>query len=90
MRNYEQTNEAERLLKDVLSAYAHDTWGGWMRYMFSKSTRNTDGTVTIPADLVSRWERQMNSFYHELPEEEQRSDIREAEKMISVMHGFGF
>lgn len=90
MRNHEQANETETLLKAALSSYAHDAWGEWMRYLFSKSIRNSDGTVTIPAGLVKRWERQMDLFYHELPEEEQKSGMVEAEKMISLMHGFGF
>ena len=41
--------------------------------------------VTIPAEWVNHWKRQMTTFYKDLPEEEKESDRNEAEKMIDVM-----
>jgi hypothetical protein len=57
-----------------------------MRYLFSKSIVNSDGSVTIPASLVKRWARQMNTNYHMLPNSEQQSDILEADKMLSIIN----
>lgn len=90
MLNHVQAAQAERDLKTVLASYAHNAWAGWMKYMFFKSQANKDGTVTIPVELVERWKRQMNTIYKDLPETEKISDIEEARKMISIMHGFGF
>lgn len=78
---------------EELAAYAHEAWSGWMKYMVSKikfgSQRGLhgDGEVQIwlPNGLRSRWERQMNTPYHELPESEKESDRKEAEKMIEIM-----
>ena len=46
-----ETNDKREQLAD----YAHDAWSGWMKYMFSKCTKNLDGSMTIPANSVERW-----------------------------------
>ena len=69
---------------EKLSEYAHLTWSGWMHYMFDKSTKNDDGSVTIPPDLVERWTRQAATSYSELPESEKASDRKEAKAIISI------
>lgn len=68
-----------------LAAYAHEAWSGWMRYLWRLSTENEDGTVTIPADLVARWQRQTNTEYADLPENEKDSDRAEAMKMLDIV-----
>ena len=74
------------MLREKLAEYAHEAWSRWMRYLFSKSTVNSDGSVTIPASLVKRWTRQMNTNYYMLPDSEQQSDILEADKMLDIMN----
>lgn len=71
--------------RETLAEYAHDAWSGWMKYLFEKSTKNADGTVTIPQWAVERWERQMNTPYSELPETEKASDRKEADEMLAIM-----
>lgn len=71
--------------RESLAEYAHDAWSGWMRYLFGKSTRNQDGTITIPAWAVDRWTRQAGTKYADLPENEKDSDRAEADKMIGIM-----
>jgi uncharacterized membrane protein YvbJ len=73
-------------MKEDLANYAHDAWAGWMRYLFEKSTENTDGTVTIPKWAVDRWKRQMITPYIELPEEEKQSDREEADIMMEIFN----
>jgi hypothetical protein len=72
---------------EELAAYAHDAWTGWMKYLFEQSQRNADGSVTIPSNLVARWERQMTTPYAELPEAEKESDRIEACKIMRVFLG---
>ncbi len=62
---------------------AHNQWAGWMKYLFSKSTKNDDGTVTIPRWAVDRWTRQAHTLYENLSEEEKVSDRAEAKKYIN-------
>lgn len=73
------------MLREKLAEYAHEAWSRRMRYLFSKSIVNSDGSVTIPASLVKRWARQMDTDYHMLPDSEQQSDIIEADRMLDIM-----
>jgi hypothetical protein len=73
------------MIHEVLAEYAHNAWSGWMKYMFGKSVRNADSSVTIPPELVQRWERQMNTSYKKLPALEQRSDREEATKILELV-----
>lgn len=71
-------------LLELLADYAHEAWSGWMKYMFTKSILNADGSVTIPPYLVERWTRQANTTYELLPENEKESDRDEARKMLEI------
>ena len=72
------------MVREKLAEYAHKAWAGWMRYMFSKSAANDDGSVTIPKSLVDRWKRQMNTEYESLPGNEKASDRKEADEMLAI------
>lgn len=73
-------------LREALADIQHAIWAHWMRYLFSVSIANPDGSVTIPADKVSRWMRQLNTPYDELTFREQESDRRQADKVLQVIH----
>ena len=75
-------------LREDLAALSHDQWSGWMKYMFGKCELQGDGTATIPADFVRRWQRQMTTPYNNLPQSERESDRSEADRMISVIDLF--
>lgn len=70
---------------EKLAALQHEIWSHWMKYLFEVSTHNIDGTVTIPADKVARWKRQMNTKYENLSSEEQESDKEQSIKVINLI-----
>jgi hypothetical protein len=70
---------------ESLSKYSHDSWSGWMKYLFEKSVLNSDGTVTIPKWAVDRWKRQFDTEYIDLSEEEKESDREQARKIIRII-----
>jgi hypothetical protein len=72
-------------LREQLAALEHEQWVGWMKYLFEKSSENDEGCVEIPASLVARWKRQMNTSYVDLPENEKESDRAEADKVLRVI-----
>lgn len=78
---YERANLRERLAE-----LAHDQWSGWMVYQFGKGRFNGDGTWTMPAWAVERWQRQMTTPYALLSEQEKESDRIEADKMLDVFY----
>lgn len=78
------------MLKEKLADLCHNQWSGWMKYLFSKSTFNEDGSVTIPKELVSRWQRQLYTDYINLSDSEKESDLKEADKFIKLLNNDNF
>lgn len=74
-------------MREALAEYVHRSWAGWMWCLFGRSRRNLDGTVAIPRELVERWTRQMNTAYWDLPEDEKRGDLAEADEILAVVEG---
>jgi hypothetical protein len=72
-------------LREQLAELAHEQWAGWMRYLFDNSIEGEDGETIIPAPLVLRWKRQMNTSYADLPEAEKESDRVEADKVLHLI-----
>lgn len=68
-----------------LADVQHEIWSHWMKYLFEVSIQNDDGTVTIPADKVEHWKRQMVTHYDDLPSKEQESDLEQAEKVMALL-----
>lgn len=56
-----------------------------MAWLFQVSRRNSDGSVTIPADSVDRWERQVQTPYSELSEREKQSDREEVARILPII-----
>jgi hypothetical protein len=69
--------------REQLADISHEIWSSWTRWQFSVCTPNADGSLTIPASLVERWTRQMNTPYAELSEREKDSDREQADKIMS-------
>jgi hypothetical protein len=76
---------AKTTVLEKLADCQHEIWSHWMKYLFSVSTENEDGSVTLPAEKVNRWQRQMNTKYANLSPKEQRSDLEQAMKIMDVI-----
>lgn len=73
-------------LQELTADFVHEQWSNWMRYLFSKGTFNDDdGTWTMPAWAVERWQRQLNTPYEALPDNEKETDLAEANKFLSLL-----
>ncbi len=44
-------------LRELLAAQAHDSWSGWMDYLFSQAAVRPDGAYIIYPQNVQRWKR---------------------------------
>lgn len=81
-------------VREKLAEYAHTAWSGWMVYLFEKCEGGgtVDGVepipVVIPGWAVERWQRQMNTPYADLPENEKESDRAEADRMLAICLSF--
>ena len=80
--NTEQDSE----LREKLAAIEHQRWADWQRYVHSLCYENKGiggeltGELTIPSELVRRWERQIETPYHELSEKEKDSDREQVDR----------
>lgn len=72
-------------LREQIAALAHAQWSGWMVYLFGLSHSNGDGTITIPAIHVARWQGQIATPYAELSEREKDSDRVEADRILTII-----
>lgn len=73
-------------LRDKLADVQHNIWSHWMEYLFSVCVENADGSCTIPADKVERWNRQLKTNYRKLTEDEKQSDLHQADKVLLVIY----
>lgn len=72
-------------LVEQLAAIEHERWSHWQKYMHGKATKQPDGSMVVPAELVSRWEKQMSTDYADLSDGEKQSDRDQVGKYLSLI-----
>jgi hypothetical protein len=72
-------------LIDKLAAMEHQRWAHWQRYVHEKSDRQPSGALTIPAELVDRWERQIETPFDQLSEAEKESDRDQVRNYVPIL-----
>jgi hypothetical protein len=80
--------EIKRVLHEAMEELAdieHERWSHWQRFLHGKAVRQTDGSLVIPADLVSRWERQMQARYADLTEGEKEGDREQVRRYLPTI-----
>ncbi|ORI28142.1 hypothetical protein [Rhodococcus sp. 1168] len=75
---------------ETLAALEHERWSHWQRYMHSKCEPAADGSLTIPAELVARWAKQMTTDYGDLPKDQCESDREQVRRYLPVIDRFVF
>jgi hypothetical protein len=74
----------ETLVED-LAAIEHERWAHWQRYMHAKGYRQPDGSLTLPSELVRRWDKQIATNYADLSETEKNSDREQVRRYLSLV-----
>jgi hypothetical protein len=74
----------DQLLED-LAAIEHQRWAHWQRYVHDSGKQLPDGSILLPADLVERWERQINTSYGGLSQSEKDSDREQVRKYLPLI-----
>ncbi|MEU9616964.1 hypothetical protein AB0D56_36410 [Streptomyces sp. NPDC048209] len=70
---------------DRLAAIEHDRWAHWQQYLHDQCERRDDGSLVIPAELVSQWEEQIRTPYEELAPEVQESDREQVQRYLPTV-----
>ncbi|BBY89293.1 hypothetical protein [Mycolicibacterium tokaiense] len=68
-----------------LAAVEHERWGHWQQYVHDHGTRQDDGSLVIPAELVARWDAQIATLYRDLSSDEQRSDQDQVRRYLPTI-----
>jgi hypothetical protein len=75
-------------LVEALASIEHERWCHWQRYLHSRCVPSADGALLIPAKLVKRWEKQIETPYPELSDEEKESDREQVRKYLPLIADF--
>ena len=84
MKRKEIEDALQGILED-LAHIEHDRWSHWQKYMHAKGSRQADGSLLIPADLVAQWDRQIATPYAELSGKEKESDRDQVRKYLPAI-----
>ncbi len=82
------------VMMEELAALEHERWASWQRYLHSKCRPHIGqdggmtGALVIPAELVERWERQIDTPYADLSEREKESDRAEVRKYMQIIRKY--
>lgn len=79
------TDQIIDCLVETLANIEHARWAKWQRYLHSKAVKQLDGSLVIPAELVERWERQIETPYQSLTEDEKESDREQVREYLTVI-----
>ncbi len=72
-------------LIERLAEIEHERWAHWQRYVHDQCERLEDGSLVIPANLVSRWEHQIATSYASLSESEKESDRAQVRRYLPAI-----
>lgn len=81
-------SNSTKVLIETLSAIEHQRWSHWQSYLHSKCEKNDDGSLTIPKDLVEKWNKQIETDYSDLTEKEKKSDREQVMKYLHYILEF--
>lgn len=70
---------------DRLAALEHERWAHWQQYVHDHCERRDDGSLVVPAELVARWQTQIETPYAELSADEQESDREQVRRYLPAI-----
>jgi hypothetical protein len=72
-------------LTEQLAAIEHERLSHWQQYLHGKGVRQPDGSLLLPADLVARWEKQSETKFAKLSEQEKESDRDQVRRYLALI-----
>lgn len=70
---------------DQLAAIEHTRWAHWQQYVHDHGQRRADGSLVLPAELVSRWDRQIGVPFAALDDSEKDSDREQVRRYLPLI-----
>jgi hypothetical protein len=80
-------------LKEEVAELVHDIWIEWWKYQKTHTislfyNEEDPESLRINPNKVTRWNRQANTPYDKLSEEEQKSDLEIAERYLKIFNKY--
>ena len=72
-------------LLEKLSSIEHARWARWQAYLHSNAITQPDGSLTIPRELVEHWQRQIETPYEALSDQEKESDREQVREYLDII-----
>lgn len=72
---------------EELADIEHERWADWQSHCHGKGEKQSDGSILLPAKVVSRWERQINTPYEDLSEIDKEKDREQVRKYLPSLKG---
>ena len=79
-------DDASALLEE-LAAIEHERWAHWQRFMHEQGERQPDGSLVLPAELVAKWDRLIETPYAQLTDNERESDREQVRRYLPIVAG---
>lgn len=75
----------DEVLVDRLATVEHERWAHWQQYLHDQCQRTNDGSLIIPAELVTRWSTQIATPFAQLSEAERESDRDQVRRYLPLI-----
>lgn len=72
-------------MAEALAEIEHERWAHWQSYVHSKGQRQDDGSLLLPPELVSRWDRLIATPFRDLTEAERSSDHEQVSRYLPLI-----
>lgn len=72
-------------LLEELASIEHERWAHWQSFMHEQGERQPDGCLVLPAELVAKWDRLINTPYTKLTDKEKQSDRDQVRRYLPVI-----
>jgi hypothetical protein len=82
---HERIDDILHGLIEKLAAVEHERWSQWQRSVHGKCTRQPDGSLLLPAELVARWEQQIATKYVDLADADKERDREQVRKYLPII-----
>ena len=72
-------------LLERLASIEHERWAHWQRFVHDQGERQPNGGLLLAPELISKWDRLINTPYARLTMEEQESDREQVRRYLPLI-----
>jgi hypothetical protein len=78
----------EQELIELLADKEHAGWASYLDYLFKKCGKQPDGSIIIPPGYVDALQKQIDTPYADLPDQEKQYDRDEVAHILPIIKAY--